>query len=72
MFISKKKFKKAIATGEARGFANGYELGYRCGKENAMYEKHTINQIRAACGLSPISDGKKADTLVVDESSKEE
>lgn len=72
MFISKKKFEAKIGIAEARGFVEGYEAGYKYGRECAMHEKHSINQIRAVCGLPPMPDGKKADSITVDESSKEE
>lgn len=71
MFISKKKFEAKIGIAETRGFMEGYEAGYKYGRKCAILEKYSINQIRAACGLPPITDGKKADILVVDESSKE-
>jgi hypothetical protein len=39
---------------ENKNYIRGYELGYKAGKQDALSQKYTPNQIREILGLPPI------------------
>ena len=59
MFISRQKFVKELESAHLRGFMEGLDKGYMRGRESSIFEKHTINEIREACGLPPMQNSKK-------------
>lgn len=68
MFISKKRLNGLIN----KAYLDGYSMGEKSGYKKAIFDKYSINEIRAAFDLPPIENHKKEEvTEVLDNKNKE-